>query len=146
MIKYWQEFKSFAIKGNVIDLAVAVIIGAAFGKIVSSLVSDVIMPLVSVIVGGVDFTTWKWILKKEITSNGIITNAAVVMNIGSFLQNIFDFLIISLAIFLMIKMISKIKSRLATEEKQAEEKKDIQQSSAEQKLLVEIRDILKEKL
>ncbi len=146
MNKYWKEFKSFAIKGNVIDLAVAVIIGGAFGKIVSSLVADVVMPLVGLVAGGVDFTTWKWILKKEILDlDGGLVKAAITMNIGRFFQNIFDFLIISLSIFLMIKMITKIKLRLAKEEKKEEEKKEPPKPSEEQKLLTEIRDILKSK-
>jgi len=144
MKKYWKEFRAFAVKGNVIDLAVAVIIGGAFGKIVSSLVADVVMPLVGVVAGGVNFTSWKWILKKEILdAEGARIQAAITMNIGNFLQNIFDFLIIALSIFLMIKIITKVKGRLLAEEKAAEEKKEPPKPSEEQKLLTEIRDILK---
>lgn len=146
MNKHWQEFKKFAVKGNVMDLAVAVIIGGAFGKIVSSLVSDVVMPLVGLIIGGVKLSAWQWVLKKEaINFEGEVTRAAITMNIGNFLQNIFDFLIISLSIFLMIKMIMKAKGVLAKEEKKEEEQKELPPPSKEEKLLTEIRDILKTK-
>ena len=117
MKKYFKEFKSFAVKGNVVDLAVAVIIGGAFGKIVSSLVSDVVMPTIGVIVGGLDFTSFKIVLKQAVLDgSGAVTSPAVTMNIGNFIQNIFDFLIIALSIFFMVKLLSKVKGRLVKEE------------------------------
>jgi len=140
MKKYLDEFKAFAFKGNIIDLAVAVIIGGAFGKIVSSLVADVVMPLVGLVVGGVDFTSWKWILKQEvIDAEGAIASQAVTMNIGIFLQNIFDFLVIALSIFLMVRIILKAKEKMIKEEKV----EAVVEPTADQKLLTEIRDILK---
>ncbi len=145
MTKYWREFREFAVKGNVLDLAVAVIIGGAFGKIVSSLVADVVMPFIGVLIGGVDFTSWKIILKQAIIDeSGAISQAAVTMNIGNFIQNIFDFLIIAASIFLMIKLLSRVKKRLIKEEG-AEKNVEEPKISEEQKLLTEIRDILKNK-
>lgn len=143
MKRYWREFREFAVKGNVIDLAVAVIIGGAFGKIVSSLVADIVMPLIGVLAGGVNFTSWKIILKQAVVDGGgAVTQAAVVMNIGTFVQNIFDFLVIASSIFLMIKLLTRVKKRLIREE-EAEKKEEAPKVSAEQQLLAEIRDILK---
>lgn len=147
MKKYFKEFKAFAVKGNVVDLAVAVIIGGAFGKIVSSLVSDVVMPLIGVIAGGLDFTSWKIVLKQAVQDTaGAVSAPAVTMNIGVFVQNIFDFLIIALSIFFMVKVLTKIKNRLVDEEEE-DKKKDEKPVTLtkDQELLVEIRDLLKNK-
>lgn len=135
MKKYIREFKEFAVKGNVIDLAVAVIIGGAFGKIVSSLVADVVMPLIGLIIGGIDFSNWKWILKAATASK-----PAVVLNIGLFLQNIFDFVIIALAIFVMIKLIGRLKRQLVKEQSSGGAATPL---TKDQELLIEIRDLLK---
>ena len=141
-MKFIKEFKEFAVKGNVVDLAVAVIIGSAFGKIVSSLVADVVMPFIGLIVGGINFTNIKWVIKKAaIDDQGIITNPEITLNLGVFLQNIFDFLIIALVIFLMIKLISRLKKQLVKEEeKETSAEKPL---SKDQELLTEIRDLLK---
>ena len=143
MKKYWHEFREFAVKGNVVDLAVAVIIGGAFGKIVSSLVADIVMPFIGLISGGVSFTSWKWNLKEAVIDNaGVILKPAVTMNIGSFTQNIFDFLVIAASMFFAIKLLGRIKARLLVEEEKKEEiKADI--LSKDQELLIEIRDLLK---
>lgn len=142
--RYWKEFKEFAVKGNVVDLAVAVIIGGAFGKIVSSLVADVVMPVVGVIIGGFNFAGLKIVLKKAILgADGVTVAQAVTINIGNFIQNIFDFLIIALAIFFMIKLMSKIKSRLIREEEEAKKEEEPKALSKDQELLIEIRDLLK---
>jgi large conductance mechanosensitive channel len=128
MKKLLNEFKEFAVKGNVIDLAVAVIIGGAFGKITTSLVNDIIMPLIGAIVGGIDFTFLKLTLKDE----------AVVMY-GNFLQVVVNFLIIAWVIFLVLKALKKF-------EKKAEEKKpDEPKKPSTEELLTEIRDLLKSK-
>jgi large conductance mechanosensitive channel len=147
MNKYWQEFRQFAVKGNVIDLAVAVIIGGAFGKIVSSLVADIIMPFVGVTLGGINFKTWRWVLKEALfAEDGELIQAAVAINIGSFIQNIFDFLVIALSVFLMVKIIMRSKEKFFRKEKEEEkESKPVKVITEEQKLLVEIRDILKDK-
>jgi large conductance mechanosensitive channel protein len=129
----FKEFKEFAVKGNVVDLAVGVIIGGAFGKIVSSLVNDIIMPIFSILTGGVNFQNLKLILRQ------VPGKDPVTLNYGQFIQNIFDFLIISFSIFLFIKAINKLKRKEKIEEVKEEVK-----ISEEQKLLTEIRDILKD--
>lgn len=142
MKRYIREFKEFAVKGNVIDLAVAVIIGGAFGKIVSSLVADVIMPLVGFIIGGVNFTNIKWVLKKAVLDGaGATLKPAVTMNLGTFFQNVFDFVIIALVIFFMVKVISRLKKQLI-KEASTEEKVPVAPTK-DQELLTEIRDLLK---
>ena len=119
-----KEFKEFALKGNVIDLAVAVIIGGAFGKIVASLVNDIIMPLVSILISGMSFTDLKFVV------------GDVAITYGNFIQNIVDFLIIAFSIFLAIKLINKSKKKEAVSEEPAK--------PTEAELLTEIRDLLKE--
>ena len=104
---FLQEFKAFAMKGNVIDMAVGVIIGGAFGKIVSSIVADVIMPPIGLLVGGVNFTDLKWVLKPAEMVDGKEV-AAVTLNYGNFLQVTFDFLIIAFSIFMFIKLLTKL--------------------------------------
>ena len=141
MKKYLQEFRAFAVKGNVVDLAVAVIIGGAFGKIVSSLVADVVMPVIGAIFGGVNFTSWKWILKAEVLdAEGAVAKQAVTLNIGNFVQNIFDFLVIAFAIFMMVNVIANVKNKLV---KEKEKEEAVVEQTTDQKLLTEIRDILK---
>lgn len=137
MKKFFQEFKAFAVKGNVIDLAVAVIIGGAFGKIVSSLVADVIMPPLGILVGGDSLPSKQWVLKQATEEK-----VAVVMNIGAFLQNVIDFLAIALVIFLMVKAISTLKEKIKGED---EKEKAAQPPviTKDQALLTEIRDLLK---
>lgn len=134
MGKLLKEFKDFAIKGNVMDMAIGVIIGGAFGKIVSSFVSDIIMPLIGLLVGGKDFTQWKWVLSP---ANEALGKAEVALTYGNFIQVIFDFIIIAFCIFLVVKAINKAKK---PKEEPAPEPpatpEDIQ-------LLREIRDSLK---
>ena len=132
MKKFLKDFKSFAMRGNVLDLAVGVIIGGAFSKIVSSLVNDIIMPIISLLIGRIDLSTAGWPL---------VTNQEgkddVILKYGAFLQNILDFLIIALCIFTVIKLIEKFKRK--EEVKAAEPPKP----TAEVLLLTEIRDLLK---
>lgn len=112
-MKLWEEFKAFAFKGNVIDLAVAVIIGGAFGKIVTSLVNDLIMPLLSLLTGKVSFVNLFWALDGNhyTTAQEAADAGVAVLNYGSFIQNIVDFLIIAFSIFLMVKLLSKAKRK-----------------------------------
>ncbi|MDX1591499.1 MAG: large-conductance mechanosensitive channel protein MscL [Balneolaceae bacterium] len=129
-----QDFKKFAMRGNVIDLAVAVVIGAAFGRIVTSLVNDVIMPPIGYLLGGVDFTEFSWTLA-EATADA----AAVTVNYGIFIQQIVNFLIVAFAIFMVIRAFEKMKRK--QEEKPAEPASP----PAQEVLLTEIRDLLKQK-
>ncbi|KAB2457805.1 large-conductance mechanosensitive channel protein MscL [Bacillus sp. CH126_4D] len=124
----WNEFKKFAFKGNVIDLAVGVVIGAAFGKIVSSLVKDIITPLLGMVLGGVNFTDLK------------ITFGKSSIMYGNFIQTIFDFLIIAAAIFMFVKVFNKLTSKREEEEK----KEELPEPTKEEELLSEIRDLLKQ--
>ncbi|MBE2256118.1 MAG: large-conductance mechanosensitive channel protein MscL [Ignavibacteria bacterium] len=134
----FKEFKEFISKGNVIDLAVGVIIGAAFGKIISSLVDDIVMPLISIVTGGVNFKEYKLILKDAVTDNsGNIIQNAVSINFGNFIQISVDFLIIAFVVFLMIKAINKFRR------KKEEETPPPSEPSEEILLLREIRDSLK---
>lgn len=131
-MSFIKEFKEFAVRGNVIDMAVGVVIGSAFGKIVSSLVGDVIMPVIGVITGGINFTDFKIVLKQ---AHG--EAAAVTLNYGSFIQTTIDFIIIAFCIFVAIKAINKLKrEKPKAEEAPKEPSEDI-------KLLREIRDELK---
>lgn len=141
MPKIFQEFKEFAIKGNIIDLAVAVIIGGSFGKIVSSLVNDIIMPFFGFIMGGVKFTNLKLVMKDAISdADGTIIKEAITLNYGNFIQNTVDFLVIAWSIFLMIKILNKIRKKQEKEETTKENK-----ASKEELLLTEIRDLLKKR-
>ena len=132
-----SEFKEFAIRGNVVDLAVGVVIGAAFGKIVGSLVNDLIMPFVGYLVGGVNFNQLAWVLKPASVNEAGVEVAAVAVKYGTFVQTIVDFLIIALAVFMAVKVINALKRR------QAEAPAAPAEPSDEVKLLTEIRDSLK---
>jgi large conductance mechanosensitive channel len=132
-----KEFKQFAMRGNVVDMAVGIIIGAAFGKIVSSIVNDVIMPPIGLLLGGVNFTDLKITIKPDSVSDaGEIVNA-VTLNWGNFVQVIFDFIIIAFAIFMLIKGINHMKKK----EDEAPTPDPVPSTEAE--LLTEIRDLLK---
>jgi large conductance mechanosensitive channel len=128
MKKFWEEFKAFAMKGNVLDLAVAVVIGTAFSAIVNSLVANIITPLVGILFNGVDFKNEVWLVR------------GVEIQYGVFLQSVFDFFIIALSIFLFIRLLAKLKRKKKIEEVVEEEPK----IDPQEKLLTEIRDILLE--
>ena len=130
----WEEFRKFAFKGNVVDMAVGVIIGGAFGKIVSSLVNDIIMPIFGYITSGVDFKDLKITLG---------TDKSAQILYGNFIQNVVDFFIIAISVFLFIKLVNNTKDRM--KHKEEEEKEEAPQISSEEKLLTEIRDLLKDK-
>ena len=140
-MSFIQDFKAFALKGNVVDMAVGVIIGGAFGKIVTSVVNNIIMPPVGFLTGGVDFTDLKVTLKEAVVEGENVVSEAVTLNYGQFIQDVVDFLIIAFCIFLMIKGIAKL-TRKKEEEAAAEPAPD-PEPSAEEKLLTEIRDLLK---
>lgn len=138
-IKFLNEFKQFAMRGNVIDLAVGVIIGAAFGKITNSLVGDIIMPPIGVLVGGVNFTDLVITLKQASVSATGEVIPAVTINYGSFIQTVIDFLIIAFTIFIFIKLINK-----PNRQKPKETPATPPTPPADVQLLTEIRDLLKQ--
>lgn len=152
MGKFLEDFKAFALKGNVVDMAVGVIIGGAFGKIVTSVVSDIIMPPIGVLISGVDFKDLKVVIKDAVPAttdafgNVVEATEAVTINYGQFLQTCIDFVIIAFTIFLVIKGLTRLSS--------LKKKKEVEEASApapapeptkEEQLLTEIRDLLKEK-
>ncbi len=134
MKKFFQEFKEFAMRGNVLDMAVGVILGGAFGKITTSLVNDVFMPLIGMLIGGVDLGKLNIVLKPSTD-----TAEAVTLGIGTFLTTIIDFVLVAFVIFLMIKTINRFR-RKKEEEPEPEEPK----GPTTEELLAEIRDLLKE--
>ena len=149
MKKFFEEFKAFAMRGNVIDMAVGVVIGGAFGKITTSIVNDIIMPVVGMITGGVNFADWKIVLK---AAEG--EAAEVAITYGNTIAIILDFIIVAFAIFCMVKAINGMRAKAEElKKKQEEEAKAAEEAappappapSAEEVLLTEIRDLLKDK-
>ena len=134
---FLKEFKEFAIKGNVMDMAVGVIIGGAFGKIVSSMVNDILMPPIGALIGNTDFTQLKVVLKKAAVEGG----DPVTWNYGNFLQQCVDFTILAFCIFLMVKAMNRVMKK---KEAEAPAPAPTPEPTAEEKLLTEIRDLLKE--
>lgn len=133
-----QEFKKFAMRGNAIDMAVGIIIGGAFGKIVSSIVGDLIMPVVGLLIGGVNFTDLKIVLKHAVVEGDKVVTPAVTVNYGNFIQVTFDFIIIAFSVFLLVKAVNSLsKKKEEAPAAPAAPPADIQ-------LLTQIRDLLKE--
>ena len=142
MSKFFAEFKKFAMRGNVVDMAVGVVVGGAFGKITSSLVNDIIMPAVSMLTGGVNFSDWKIILKEAVVdAAGAEVSAAVSINFGNLISTIIDFIILAFAVFCMVKFLNSMHKK---EEAAPAAPPAPPEPSAEEKLLAEIRDLLKE--
>ena len=142
---FLNEFKAFALKGNVMDMAVGVIIGGAFGKIVTSLVNDVIMPPIGLIVGGVDFSELKLTLKQQVLdAAGEVLTPAVTWNYGAFLQQVVDFTILAFCVFMMVKMMNRLTIK-KKEEEPAPALAPEPEPTKEELLLAEIRDLLKER-
>lgn len=138
MGKFIQEFKDFAVKGNVMDMAIGVVVGGAFGKIVTSLVNDIIMPGVGVLTGGLNFTDYKLVIQKGVTEGTEVITPEVAITWGSFVQTVVDFLIIAFCIFLAVKAINRFKR------KEAEPAPATPAGPTQEELLTQIRDILKE--
>ena len=152
MKKFFEEFKKFAMRGNVIDLAVGVVIGGAFGKITTSIVNDIIMPVIGVLTGGLNFGDWKIVLKEAVTTLGadgieVVEKAEVAITFGNTIAIIIDFIIIAFAVFCLVKAINALHRKKEEEPAPAPEPEPepIPEPSAEEKLLTEIRDLLKEK-
>ena len=146
MKKFLEEFKTFAMRGNVIDMAVGVVIGGAFGKITTSIVNDIIMPLISMLTGGINFSEWKWVLKEAVmAADGVtVETAEIVVNFGNTLAIILDFIIIAFAVFCMVKALNKLHRK---KEEPAPEPAPEPEPPAPttEELLSEIRDLLKNK-
>ena len=139
---FFAEFKKFIARGNVMDMAVGVIIGGAFGKISTSLVNDIIMPAVSMLVGGITFSDWKIVLKEAVVdASGAEVAAEVAIKYGSFLATILDFLIIAFAVFCLIRFLNNLHRK---KEEAPAAPPAPPEPSAEEKLLTEIRDLLKD--
>jgi large conductance mechanosensitive channel len=138
-MKMFKEFKEFAVKGNMIDLAVGIIIGAAFGKIVSSVVNDIIMPPIGLLLGGMNFTDIKILLRDATMdpATGKVIKAAVSLNIGNFIQTLVDFAIIAFSIFMLVKAVNRMSK------KKEEAPAAPPAPTKDQELLSEIRDLLK---
>ena len=145
MKKILQEFKQFAMRGNVIDMAVGVVIGGAFGKISTSIVNDIIMPVVSMITGGVDFQSWKIVLKEAaIGADGLPDlTTEVAIKFGSTIAVIVDFVIVAFAVFCMVKALNNLHRK--KEEPAPEPEPEPEPGPTTEELLAEIRDLLKEK-
>ena len=138
-MKMLDEFKAFAMRGNVVDMAVGIIIGGAFGKIISSFVSDVLMPPLGLLLGGLDFKDMTYVMKAAVMQGQEIVTPAVSLNYGMFIQNVIDFLIIAFAIFMAIKAMNSLKKQ----EVVVEEVAAPPAPTREEVLLAEIRDLLK---
>jgi len=146
MKKFLEEFKAFAMRGNVIDMAVGVVIGGAFGKITTSIVNDILMPVISMLTGGVDFSQWKIVLKEAVANaEGVIDPATeVAIRFGNTIAIIVDFIIIAFAVFCMVKTLNNLHRKKEEEPAPAPEPEPDPAPTAEE-LLTEIRDLLKNK-
>ena len=145
MKKFTEEFKAFAMRGNVLDMAIGVVIGGAFGKITNSVVNDIIMPLISMLTGGIDFSAWKWVLKEAVMEGKEVIDPEIAVNFGNLISVILDFIIIAFAVFCMVKAINKMHDKLSKPEPEAEpETEEDPEPTKEELLLAEIRDLLKE--
>ena len=146
MKKFFEEFKTFAMRGNVIDMAVGVVIGGAFGKITTSIVNDIIMPFISVITGGVDFTQWKIVLRAAVANaEGVIDPATeVAIRYGNTIAIILDFIIIAFAVFCMVKALNDLHRKKEEPAPEPEpEPEPVPPAPTTEELLAEIRDLLK---
>ncbi len=142
MKKFFAEFKTFAMRGNVMDMAIGVVIGAAFGKITTSLVNDIIMPLIGLLIGGIDLGQLNLVLKPESINEAGETVAAVTLGIGNLLAVILDFLIVAFVMFLLVKTMNKLASLRKKEEEEPEEEPE---GPTQEELLAQILEELKKK-
>ena len=148
MKKFFEEFKAFAMRGNVLDMAVGVVIGGAFGKITTSSVNDIIMPLIGVLTGGLNLTDWKWVLREAVTHVGedgavVVDTAEIAINYGNTIAIILDFIIIAFAVFCMVKGINALHRK--KEEPAPEPAPEEPKAPTAEELLTEIRDLMKDK-
>lgn len=147
MKKFFTDFKAFIMKGNIIDMAVGVVIGGAFGKIVTSLVNDIITPLISILTGKVSLTELKWVINEAVLAEDGVTvvTPALELTYGVFLQNILDFLIIAISIFIVLRIMTVAQKKFESmkKKKEEEEKKEEAPKETELTVLCEIREMLK---
>ena len=146
MKKFFEEFKAFAMRGNVVDMAVGVVIGGAFGKITTSIVNDIIMPLISMLTGGVDFSQWKWVLKDAVLdAEGAVVNAEMAVNFGNTIAIILDFIIIAFAVFCLVKALNSLRRKEEEPAPEPAPEPEAPPAPTTEELLAEIRDLLKER-
>lgn len=130
---FWKDFKAFISKGNIIDLAVAVVVGGAFNKIVTSLVNDIVMPLIGALVGGLNVSDWKWVIKEAVYDEaGELVTAENAVMYGTFIQTIIDFLLVALTIFIVLRVIMSAKNKLHTAELAEAKAKEAEEAAAKQ--------------
>lgn len=139
----WEEFKKFAFRGNVLDMAVGVIIGTAFGKIVTSLVNDIFMPVIGNLLGGSNMSALKLVLSPAEVVDGVVVKEEAALLYGSFLQNIIDFFLIAVCIFFFVKLVNKLTAKKEEESVQAGE--EVPAAPTVEELLTDIRDLLQQK-
>ena len=147
MKKFLEEFKTFAMRGNVIDMAIGVVIGGAFGKITTSIVNDIIMPVIGVLTGGLNFADWKFVLKEAVTSineagETVVEAAEVAITFGNTISVLLDFIIIAFAVFCMVKFINNLHRKQEEPAPEPEPEPEPPAPTTEE-LLAEIRDLLK---
>ena len=140
---FWKDFKKFAMRGNIVDMAVGVVVGGAFGKITTSLVNDIIMPLISILTGGLDFSAWKWVLKEAIMEGETVVKPEIAVNFGNTIAVVLDFIIIAFAVFCMVKFLNNLHRK--KEEPAPEPAPEEPAAPTAEELLTEIRDLLKDK-
>ena len=145
MKKFLNEFREFAMRGNVLDMAIGVIIGSAFGKITTSLVNDVFMPLVGLLIGGVDLGRLNLTLKAAVMDGDTVVKEPVTLGLGTFLSTVIDFILVAFVIFLMVKAINQFHKLAKKKEEEAPAPEEPEAPTSEE-LLTEIRDLLKEQL
>lgn len=144
MSKFFEDFKKFALKGNVMDMAIGVVIGGAFSKIVSSLVNDIIMPFFSLFTSTTQFTSLKLVMRPEVLDEtGAVIRAEAAITYGAFIQNVVDFLLIALSIFLCIRLAGKIRDRFLKKKEEPEPEPAKPAAPTQEELLTEIRDLLR---
>lgn len=145
MKKFFQEFRDFINKGNVMDMAIGVIIATAFGKITTSLVNDVFMPFVGWLIGDIDLTQLNIVLREAIMEGDVVVQEALTIGIGTFVAAIIDFVLIALVVFLIVKGMNTMKARSAKAAEEAAAEEPEPEPTKEELLLTEIRDLLKDK-
>ena len=144
MKKFIKEFREFIAKGNVIDMAVAVVIGGAFGKIVSSLVNDIIMPLIGLITGGTNVSSLKYVFSEAVLNEaGEVVTPEVALTYGVFIQTVIDFFLIAISIFVFLKILLAAKSKFQKKKEEEEAPTEEEKKETTEEILAEIRDLLK---